>query len=254
MKAKGFWKQKNGGYLPHPNCKCHWEEKAKKSEGKHQNENNNNRWEIIPEEIYNLLRGLKNIWENKIPKPPRSTDHSGSWSKLTRMCFFEEGPNPIRFDESSPYSRDIANSCSIQAEVKAYYKKHNKMPPGWNFTGPKTATGELGEVEWFLGSYRIENVRTDTRGIHFTVYNVSSWHSGTRLPKSWTDFIRTNTGFEIYDLVTSAPRGETLKIKLCSLIPNYLLQIQWVSDILAHLPSFGGDWTQYYDVVVKWDD
>ena len=70
------------------------------------------------------------------------------------------------------------------------------MPPGWNFTGPKTATGELGEVEWFLGSYRIENVRTDTRGIHFTVYNVSSWHSGARLPKSWTDFIRTNPGLK----------------------------------------------------------
>ena len=25
MKSKGFWKQKNGKYLPHPNCKCHWE-------------------------------------------------------------------------------------------------------------------------------------------------------------------------------------------------------------------------------------
>lgn len=30
MKAKGFWKQKNGEYLPHPNCKCHWEEKIEK--------------------------------------------------------------------------------------------------------------------------------------------------------------------------------------------------------------------------------
>ena len=26
MKDRGFWKQKNGEYLPHPNCKCHWEE------------------------------------------------------------------------------------------------------------------------------------------------------------------------------------------------------------------------------------
>ena len=25
MRSKGFWKQKNGEYLPHPNCKCHWE-------------------------------------------------------------------------------------------------------------------------------------------------------------------------------------------------------------------------------------
>ena len=28
MKEKGFWKQENGEYLPHPNCKCHWEEKG----------------------------------------------------------------------------------------------------------------------------------------------------------------------------------------------------------------------------------
>ena len=26
MKSKGFWKQKNGKYLPHPNCKCGWDE------------------------------------------------------------------------------------------------------------------------------------------------------------------------------------------------------------------------------------
>ena len=170
------------------------------------------------------------------------------------MWFFEEGPNPIYFDENSSYSRDIANSCSIQSEVKAYYKKHKEMPSGWNFTGPKTATGELGEVEWFLGSYQIRNVRIDDSGIHFTVFNVSSWHSGTRLPKSWTDFIRENTGYEIHDLVTSAPRGETMKTKIRSLLPEYLLHFQWVNDILANVPSFGGNWTQYYDVIVKWDD
>ena len=67
------------------------------------------------------------------------------------------------------------------------------------------------------------------------------------------NFFRTVTRISP-DLVMSAPRGETLKIKLRSLIPNDLLQFQWGSDILAHLPSFGGDWTQYYDVVVKWDD
>ena len=32
MKSKGFWKQKNGKYLPHPNCKCGWaEEKTTKT-------------------------------------------------------------------------------------------------------------------------------------------------------------------------------------------------------------------------------
>ena len=33
MKSKGFWKQKNGEYLPHPNCKCRWEEKREGHDG-----------------------------------------------------------------------------------------------------------------------------------------------------------------------------------------------------------------------------
>lgn len=45
-----------------------------------------------------------------------------------------------------------------------------------------------------------------------------------------------------------------MKTKIRSLIPEYFLHFSWVNDILNHLPSFGGDWTQYYDVVVKWDD
>ena len=37
MKSKGFWKQKNGEYLPHPNCKCHWEEKREKKQTRRKN-------------------------------------------------------------------------------------------------------------------------------------------------------------------------------------------------------------------------
>ena len=40
MKAKGFWKQKNGEYLPHPNCKCHWEEKIIKPQIENSNARN----------------------------------------------------------------------------------------------------------------------------------------------------------------------------------------------------------------------
>ena len=32
MKDWGFWKQENGEYLPHPNCKCHWAEKIKSND------------------------------------------------------------------------------------------------------------------------------------------------------------------------------------------------------------------------------
>ena len=39
MKDKGFWKQKNGEYLPHPNCKCHWEEKTQRDRITNRNTN-----------------------------------------------------------------------------------------------------------------------------------------------------------------------------------------------------------------------
>ena len=55
-------------------------------------------------------------------------------------------------------SQDIANSYSMK-EVKKEYFKTGKIPTGWSFTGPKTATGNLGEVEWFIGTYSIRNFR-----------------------------------------------------------------------------------------------
>lgn len=33
MRSKGFWKQKNGEYLPHPNCRCGWDEEILKPKG-----------------------------------------------------------------------------------------------------------------------------------------------------------------------------------------------------------------------------
>ena len=115
------------------------------------------------------------------------TEHSGSRTHLVWMWFFEQSPNPIYFPESSPYSQDIAKSFSLNTEVRNYYKKNKEMPDGWSFTGPKTAPGNLGEVEWFIGTYDIQNVNKKDDGIHFTVHNCSSWHSGTRLPESWTN-------------------------------------------------------------------
>ena len=40
MKSKGFWKQKNGKYLPHPNCRCGWAEEIIKPKIENSNARN----------------------------------------------------------------------------------------------------------------------------------------------------------------------------------------------------------------------
>lgn len=58
MKSLGFWKQKDGVYRPHPNCKCTWlsgfEEKYKK----------------VRNLLSNLikLKELKDFYNTKVPK------------------------------------------------------------------------------------------------------------------------------------------------------------------------------------------
>ena len=85
----------------------------------------------------------------------------------------------------------------------------------------------------------------------FTVYNKSGWHSGTRLPASWTKAIKEKTSYEIFDLVTDAPRGEVIKTKIEKYFPE-ASKISGSGYILKLLPSYGGDWEQYYEIRMEW--
>ena len=85
----------------------------------------------------------------------------------------------------------------------------------------------------------------------FTVYDKSGWRSGTRLPKSWSDKIKDMTGFEISELVTDAPRGEVIKTKIEKYFPE-ASKIPGSGYILKLLPSYGGDWEQYYEIRMEW--
>ena len=197
-----------------------------------------------------VIQQIANVYRYKIPKPPRNTANKANWLKMTWMWFFEQGKNPIRFSANSPESIDIANSFSMK-EVKEEYFKTGKIPTGWSFTGPKTATGELGEVEWFIGSYAIRNFKLENCIATFTVYNKSGWHSGTRLPKSWSDTIKKATSYDIVDLVTDAPRGEVVKTKIKKYFPEES-KIPGSGYILELLPSYGGTWEQYYEIRMEW--
>lgn len=204
------------------------------------------------ENLSTVVKNIKNIYEFKIPKPPRMTDNRANWLHMTWMWFFEQGENPIRFAPDSPESLDIANSFSMK-EVKREYFRTGKIPTKWKFTGPKTATGNLEEVEWFIGTYEIRNFRLKDGIATFTVYNKSGWHSGTRLPKSWIDAIKEKTSYEILDLVTDAPRGKVIRTKILKYFPG-AWQIPGSAAILDKLPSFGGDWEQYYEIRMEWKE
>ena len=59
------------------------------------------------------------------------------------------------------------------------------------------------------------------------------------------------TGFEISELVTDAPRGEVIKTKIEKYFPE-ASKIPGSGYILKLLPSYGGDWEQYYEIRMEW--
>jgi RHS repeat-associated protein len=206
----------------------------------------------IKDKITGLYEAAKKIWEFKIPKPPNNTDNHANWALMMWDWFYENGSNPINFVKDSNQSKDIAESYSMKQVLKKWCK-NKKTPDGWRFTGAGTATGTYGEVEWFLGSYEIKNFNlndNETKAT-FTVYNTSGWYSGTRLPQSWQNTIKSTTGYSISALVTDAPRDAVIKTKLQNKFGRFLFDIPGIS-FLDMLPSFDGNWKQTYDVEMEW--
>lgn len=85
----------------------------------------------------------------------------------------------------------------------------------------------------------------------FKIYDTSGWHSGPRLPKSWTDSIKEKNDFEILDLGTDAPRSNVLKTKILKYYP-VLSQFPYSGYILDKLPSFCGNCDQIYEIQMEW--
>ena len=236
----------------HPNCRCSWRPATMQE----------SLLALVPvkmtsappafvnERVEEVIKKIKYVYNFKVPKPPRLTDNKANWLQMTWMCFFEQGENPIHFGINSPESQDIANSYSMK-EVKKQFFETGKTPTGWQFEGHKTATGNLAEVEWFIGSYDIRNFKLKDGIATFTVFNTSGWHSGTRLPPTWINAIKEKTSYEIQDLVSDAPRGEVIKNKIEKYFPA-VLQIPRLQYILKQLPSFGGNWNQYYEIRMEW--
>ena len=76
MKAKGFWKQKNGEYLPHPNCKCRWEEKIEKRHQTKQNKTVHVIHEVIAEP--QKINTNTDSSENRVPASVTAADNKNA--------------------------------------------------------------------------------------------------------------------------------------------------------------------------------
>ena len=204
-----------------------------------------------------IVSGIERVEDKigmRIPRPPRPTAHQADWFDMVINWFFELGPNPAIYSKDSPQSIDIANSYSMKTVLEAYCKD-KEAPKEWKFDGPGTATGEYGEVEWFLGSYDIENFSLKNGVARFEVHNTSGWHSATRLPKTWQEAIKSRTGVDISHIKSDIPRGTMAKAKrYWSNIEEYIPNTPWFSanDMINAVPSFGGNWDQIYYIEMQW--
>ena len=196
--------------------------------------------------INKIIGAIDKLIGIPLPKAPIGGGDSVLWTQMFADWFFERGKNPITYQSDSPQSKDIAKSHSIKNDILPPFCESGEKKGLWQFTGPGTRTGTYGAVEWFLGSYTIEWIEASREKVKLDIDNLSHWSSGTRLPKTWTDAIKKVTGFEILELVTSAPRGEVVITKIESLlgrkIPNFFRNKIKI--------SIGGNWKQTYIVEI----
>lgn len=222
---------------------------------------------------------LKHIFEKllgiKFPELPSDNRLIADWRAMYLCWFFETTPNlkgatwtsdvEVEFDYSSPYSEDIRNSVSMK-EIKDKFlaagmnrpnpygpKPFNGKATGFQFTGPASGIPNYYSwVEWFVGSYDVtinwSEISTNKFDVDIIISNKSGWFSGTRLPKSWQDKIKSVTGIDITNLVDDAPRGETIKRKLHPIIVNAL------ESLGVEIPSFGGNFWQYFHIKDTWEN
>lgn len=253
----------------------------------------------LVEKSVDLFTDLKPILESwtglKLPELPNDTRYAADWGRLFKVWFFEKSPriagaswdhtgttSTLKFTDKSAYTRDLRDkSVGIPAAVKKFVKEHNfeNLAIGtafgggdynFRFTGPGTATGDYGMLEWYLGSYAIQGkvVALDAeKGIatvEFTVTNSSTWHSATRLPATYQDeivkiinkllFWRNTDITEFTNLVDTRPRGEVGR----KLLEKYIAELNaetpdWLNvpaiPASVQIPSFGGTFDQEF----KWE-
>jgi hypothetical protein len=193
---------------------------------------------------------MRQVYARQIPKAPKMTGNIADWDYMTFKWFFNLRENPSFYPADSPQSIDIANSYSVQ-ELKKEYFATGVMPDSWTFTGPGSATGRYGEVEWFIGSYAVEDFQLKDGIATFKVRNCSCWHSGTRLPMSWTNEIERFTSRRITVLVSEPPTGKKLHKQIIHRFPA-AGRIPGFSFIMHRLPTFGRDWEQVYEIRMEW--
>lgn len=219
--------------------------------------------------IVNLFRELDSI---RLPSLPADTRLVGDWGKMFEVWVMETTPDDNEFhwvsnsktifEEVSSYSQDIVKSVSfsdaanpncIKNQFFSYGDENrpNPVKASFRFVGPESGKENYYSwVEWFVGSYDTlvywEKLENGSYDVFAKVNNTTSWYSGTRLPKTWQQSFKKVIGFELTNLVDSAPRGETIRRKLPTIV---ILTLDYLK---VNIPSFGGNWDQEFYVKTNW--
>ena len=110
MKSKGFWKQKNGEYHPHPNCKCHWEEKREKKQTRRKNQ---------PDKT---LRTIQEATEET--------------QKIKKDANVEKiNPSTVAVNENKNENKEKKQSTEVYFHVEGAPGKYGKFGGGISFSG-----------------------------------------------------------------------------------------------------------------------
>ncbi len=231
------------------------------------------------ESIYNRLRPiLEKLSGVKFPGLPKDAALSADWGEMFKIWFFETTPTvtncswnktTLTCSAASAYSKDLAASPSMAALKKRFCEaklRDNPWKGNWVFTGGGTRNGNYTTVEWFIGSYQAIvnwtfNGSTCCYDVVIAVTNTSGWHSGTRLPQTWQDKIKQVTGVTMKAVVEDAPRGQTVRAKINSLLPVVGVSIPFTNMTISKklnvpgwlpLPSWGGNFSQVFNVKDAW--
>lgn len=223
--------------------------------------------------IYEQLKTfLESLTKLDFPELPDDIRLQADWDQLFRTWFFElnndfsnaywQGFEKIVFNTNSKYSEDIINSISFSDKtnkrcVKYKFfeidddKRKNPFSAGFSFFGKDSGKENYYSwVEWFIGSYDCliywSKNKEGGYNIESKINNTTTWYSGTRLPKSWQNKIKSDLGVEIPNIIDSAPRGQTIKRKLPTKVVSTIEYLGLV------IPSFGGNWQQEFNLKTTW--
>ncbi len=147
--------------------------------------------------------------------------HEQHWRDVMDAWFYETGPNPATYSGlGDPRNRSIADNAGfIVLFLRWFAGKRTTLSDGslihangfrWRYELPVSNTpggaAAYDSATQFLGSYDAQLTRVQG-GVQVRITNRSNWGSGTRIPQTCRQRLRSRTGMDIGSILSDHERG-----------------------------------------------